>query len=254
MRDNPPVRWLVIGGVVACAIGITLGLTINWFPVEASKQSDKIDALYNVLIIASVPFFVLVASVVIFSVVAFRMRPGEENLDGPPIHGNTKLEIGWTAGPSMLILGLVVYSLIVLHDIGEKPPGTIQVGVTGRQFAFSYQYPSSLTHGKPLDSNELYIPDGKTVDFYMTSLDVIHAFWVPAFRVQQSLVPGITTHLIVDPDRLGTYDVICNQLCGVGHSLMRSEVHVVTPAQFQTWLTAQVKAEAVSGPTVSNTE
>jgi cytochrome c oxidase subunit 2 len=248
MRENPPIRWLVIIGLITTAIGIALGLWIHWFPVEASTQADKIDTLYNVLIIASVPFFVLVVGVVLFSVFAFRMRPGEELLDGPPMHGSTRLEVAWTVGPSVLILGLVVYALIVLHDIGKRPPGTIQIGVVGQQFAFSYSYPPALTGTRhQLDSDTLVIPEGRTVDFAMTSKDVLHAFWIPAFRVQDSLVPGITTHLIVNPTRLGTYDVVCNQLCGAGHSLMRSSVRVVTPAQFKTWLAGQVRTASATG-------
>ena len=80
--------------------------------------------------------------------------------------------------------------------------------------------------------------------FNMHSKDVIHAFWIPAFRLQEDAVPGITTHYRATPDRLGTYPVVCNLLCGVGHSLMRTTVHVVTPAQFQAWLKSQLSAGA----------
>jgi cytochrome c oxidase subunit 2 len=137
MRENPPVRWLIGLGIIATAIGIVLGLSIHWFPVKASTQADKIDTLYDVLIIASVPIFVLVAGFVIFSIVSFRMRPGEELMDGPPLHGNTRLEIAWTVAPSLLIVGLVVYTLIVLHDIEKKPANEIDINVTGQQFAWS---------------------------------------------------------------------------------------------------------------------
>ena len=94
------VQQMVVVGVIATAIGITIGLLIPWFPPADSTQADKIDTLWDVLIIASVPIFVLVTVVVCFSILEFRMRPGEENLDGPPIHGNTKLEVIWTAVPA----------------------------------------------------------------------------------------------------------------------------------------------------------
>ena len=98
---------------------------------------------------------------------------------------------------------------------------------------------ASITGGAPLKSTELYIPENYTVYFNLRSKDVIHAFWVPAFRLQEDVVPGITTHWRVTPDRLGSYPVVCNLLCGVGHSLMRSTVHVVPPARFQAWIKSQ---------------
>ena len=172
------------------------------------------------------------------------MKPGEELKDGPPIHGNTRLEVIWTTIPALILLGLVSYSFVVLNDNEKKPSGVpeIQIGVTGQQFYWSYQYPPSVTGGAPLNSYQLYIPQGDTVYFNMRSKDVIHAFWIPAFRLQEDVVPGITTHYRATPDRLGTYPVVCNLLCGLGHSTMRSAVHVVPPAQFQAWLKSQMSA------------
>jgi cytochrome c oxidase subunit 2 len=118
----------------------------------------------------------------------------------------------------------------------------VQIAVTGQQFFWSYEYPSSVTGGAPLKSTHLYLPEDYTVYFNLRSKDVIHAFWVPAFRLQEDVVPGITTHWRVTPDRLGSYPVVCNLLCGVGHSLMRSTVHVVPPAQFRAWISSQESA------------
>src|ERR671934_406111 len=137
------VQQMVIVGVIATAIGIAVGLIIPWFPPADSTQADKIDTLWDVLIIASVPIFVLVTVVVGFSVLEFRMRPGEEQLDGPPIHGNTRLEVIWTALPAMLIVGLVTYAYVVLHDVEKAPaaghPERV-VTVTGQQFAWTFAY------------------------------------------------------------------------------------------------------------------
>jgi len=226
-------------GVIATAIGIVLSYVIHWFPAEASTQAHETDTLYHVLVIASIPIFVLVLGVVLYSVWQFRMRPGEELKDGPPIHGNTRLEVFWTAIPTVLLLGLVGYSFVVLHNNEKKPAHEIQIDVTGQQFAWSYQYPSALTGGAPIDSYQLYVPEGESVEFNLHSKDVIHAFWVPAFRIQEDVVPGITTHWRATPDRLGSYPVVCNLLCGLGHSLMRSTIHVVTPSAFQAWLASQ---------------
>ncbi len=89
-----------------------------------------------------------------------------------------------------------------------------------------------MTGGEPLNSDQLYVPEGESVKFNMHSKDVIHAFWIPAFRIQEDVVPGITTHWRATPDRLGSYPVVCNLLCGLGHSLMRSTVHVVSQEKF----------------------
>jgi cytochrome c oxidase subunit II len=243
-EHTPSRRSLIltgIAGVVATAIGIVLSFVIHWFPPVASKQAKNTDALYHVLVIASIPIFVLVATMILYCVWKFRMRPGQELMDGPPIHGNTRLEVFWTALPAALVLSLVSYSFVVLHENEKRSPGhEIQVGVTGQQFFWSYEYPSSVTGGAPLKSYQLYIPDGESTDFDIHSKDVIHGFWIPAFRVQEDAVPGITTHLLVTPIKLGTYPVVCNLLCGVGHSLMRSAVHVVTPEAFQAWIKSQL--------------
>ena len=207
-----------IAATIAIAIGIVISFAIHWFPVQASTQAHNTDRLYHVLVIASIPIFVLVVTVILYSVWQFRMKPGEELKDGPPIHGNTRLEVFWTTIPTVLLLGMVGYSFVILHDNEKKPAHEIQVGVTGQQFAWSYQYPPSVTGGAPLNSNQLYVPEGESVMFNMQSKDVIHAFWIPAFRIQEDVVPGITTHWRATPDRLGSYPVVCNLLCGLGHS------------------------------------
>src|SRR5213083_1875097 len=112
-RGRRTAGQMIAVGIIASAIGIAAGLAIDWFPVQASAQAKKIDTLWDVLIIASVPVFVLVCVVVLFSVKEFRMRPGQELDDGPPIHGNTRLEVIWTAVPAILIVSLITYAYIV---------------------------------------------------------------------------------------------------------------------------------------------
>jgi cytochrome c oxidase subunit II len=237
----------ILAALLAVAIGIVLSYTIHWFPAQASKQARNTDTLYHVLVIASIPIFVLVVTVVLYCVWQFRMKPGEELKDGPPIHGNTQLEVFWTALPAVLLLGLVGYSFAVLHDNEARPAREIRIGVTGQQFAWSYQYPPSVTGGAPLNTYQLYIPKGESVNFELHSRDVIHAFWIPAFRLQEDVVPGITTHWRVTATRLGSYPIVCNLLCGLGHSLMRSKVHVVPLAQFETWVRGRGATGAAAG-------
>src|SRR5262245_16209729 len=125
-------------GIVASILGIAAGIAIDWFPLDASKQAKPIDTLWDVLIICSVPVFVMVSVVVLFSVVKFRMRPGEEELDGPPIHGNTWLEVIWTAIPAIMLVALCTYAFVVLEDVEAKQTDPLNVRVVGEQFAWTF--------------------------------------------------------------------------------------------------------------------
>ncbi|HEY1835164.1 MAG TPA: cytochrome c oxidase subunit II [Solirubrobacteraceae bacterium] len=249
MSDRRPLTIAIVLGVIAIAIGIMLSFVIHWFPSAASTQAHNTDRLYHVLVIASIPIFVLVVTTVLYSVWQFRMRPGEELKDGPPIHGNTRLEVFWTAIPTVLLLGLVGYSFVVLKENEKTPKREIDVEVTGQQFLWSYEYPHAITGGRPLKSDQLYVPEGESVRFNLHSKDVIHAFWIPAFRIQEDVVPGITTHWRATPDKIGNYAVVCNLLCGVGHSTMRSRIHVVSETKFHEWIQSQMSAAGASSTT-----
>jgi cytochrome c oxidase subunit 2 len=179
--------------------------------------------------------FVLVTTVVVFSVWKFRMRPGEEQLDGPPIHGNTRLEVVWTAVPAILLVGLCTYAFLVLEDIEKAPAAQeMNVRVVGQQFAWTFYYKDN---GKEYASPQLHLPVNVPVHFTLQSKDVLHDFWVPAFRVKKDAVPGIDVKYRVTPDRLGTYPIVCAELCGLGHSVMRADAYVESRAQFAKFLT-----------------
>jgi len=228
---------MVVFVVVGSIIGIVLALLIPWFPSKGSVQAGNVRTLYTVLLIATIPIFVLVETVVLFSVWKFRMRPGQEEMDGPPIHGNTRLEVVWTAVPAILIVSLCTYAYTVLRSNEANKTNAMTVNVTTRQFAFEFSYPES--GGKQVISSVLYLPDNRPVVFKLRSLDVIHSFFVPSFSEKLDAVPGITTTLRVTPNVLGTYPVECTELCGAGHSLMRTAVRVVSPTAFASWLRAQ---------------
>jgi cytochrome c oxidase subunit 2 len=243
------VQQMVLVGVIATAIGIAIGLTIHWFPPADSTQADKIDTLWDVLIIATVPVFVLVTVIVGFAVIEFRMRPGEENLDGPPIHGNTRLEVIWTAIPAILIVGLVTYAYVVMRDIEQAPAAGNErvVTVTGQQFAWSFAYNEG---GKRFTTAQLYLPAGKSVKFDVKSKDVIHDFWVPDFRMKIDAVPGITTHYRVTPKNpaaIGDHAIVCAELCGLGHAFMRQTAHILAPAEFDKWVQKMTARPAAGG-------
>ena len=243
------VQQMVVVGIIATAIGIAIGLTIHWFPPADSTQADKIDTLWDVLIIATVPVFVLVTVIVCFAVIEFRMRPGEEQLDGPPIHGNTRLEVIWTAVPAILIVGLVTYAYVVMRDIEQAPAAGNErvVAVTGQQFTWSFAYNEG---GKKFTTAQLYLPAGKSVKFDVQSKDVIHDFWVPDFRMKIDAVPGITTHYRVTPKNpaaIGDHAIVCAELCGLGHAFMRQTAHILAPADFDKWVQKMTAKPAAGG-------
>ena len=217
-------------GIVLSLIGIAIALLIDWFPVSAAGSADEIDTVYDVLLICSVPVFILVMTVAIYSVVRFRAKPGDMR-DGAPIHGNTRLEVVWVTIPFLMVTALAIYGWIVLDDIEAKQPNELVVNVTGEQFTWSFDYPQ-----EKVQSNELVLPVDRPVHFQIHAKDVLHSFWVPAFRMKQDAVPGITTTTRVTPDREGTYEVVCAELCGIGHATMRQQVRVVPTAEFDDWV------------------
>jgi cytochrome c oxidase subunit 2 len=242
MRKRPFLQMFVVWAI-GVAIMLPIALVIPWFPDKGSIQAGNVRTLYTVLLIATVPIFVLVMTVVLYSVWQYRMRPGDEQKDGPPIHGNTRLEVVWTVLPAVLILGLVTYAYTVLHKDEKRKPDEMLVNVTARQFTFEFSYPG--LDGKTIVSPQLYLPNDRPVVFHIRSLDVVHSFFVPEFSEKIDAVPGITTTLRVTPRRLGTYPAECTELCGAGHSLMRETVHVVSQSAFDSWAKSQ-KANAPS--------
>jgi cytochrome c oxidase subunit 2 len=238
-QKHPLARMLIIG-VIASVIGILICLQIDWFPTAGSTQADKIDTLYDVLLIVSVPVFVLVMTVAIYCVIAFRAKPGETG-DGAHIHGNTKLEVVWVTIPFMIVTALAIYGWIVLDDIEAAKDGELVVNVTGEQFTWSFDYPQ-----EKVKSNELVLPVDRPVHFEIHAKDVLHSFWVPNFRMKQDAVPGITTNTRVTPNVVGTYPVVCAELCGIGHATMRQQVRVVPEAEWEDWV--KERAEGGAAP------
>jgi cytochrome c oxidase subunit 2 len=239
-EKHPIARMLGIG-LVASVIGVVICLMIDWFPADAAGAADQIDTVYDVLLICSVPVFVLVMTIAIYSVVRFRAKPGDLR-DGPPIHGNTQLEVIWVTIPFLMVTALAVYAWIVLDDIEARQPNELPVNVTGQQFTWTFGYP-----GEEVRSTELVLPEDRPVDFRIRTRDVIHSFWVPEFRLKSDAVPGLTTKIRLTPDRLGRYQVVCAELCGLGHSTMRQNVRVIPEDEFDGWLEEQREATAAGG-------
>jgi cytochrome c oxidase subunit 2 len=230
-------------GLVMGAITAVVAVFIPWMPDAASEEAGRIDRVYWLATIICIAIFALVAGVSVYAVWRFRAPPDDEE-DGAPIHGHTGLEVVWTAVPTALVTAITVYSGVVLVQIEDAPPGTRVVHVDAAQFAWSFRY-----DGEDMPaSGELVLPVDQPVRLLMTSNDVIHSFWVPEWRMKQDVVPGIETKLLITPTKLGTYEVICTELCGLGHGTMRARARVVPPEEFDQWLAERAAAAAGGGP------
>jgi cytochrome c oxidase subunit 2 len=225
-------------------------MLIHWDGTQASAQADDIDTLLNVMIALSCFVFSVVMVMLGYCIWKYRAKPGDES-DGEPIHGNTRLEIAWTVIPTIIVLFGAVYSAVVLGNIEKKDPNRLPVDVIAQQYKWSFVYHAE--DGGIVKSDEMYVPVNRQLDLHLTAVDVLHSFWVQEWRIKRDLVPAgpngndIDDHVVVTPDRLGTYSVICTELCGFGHATMSTFVHVVPESEFQSWLTKQEQAQQGGG-------
>jgi cytochrome c oxidase subunit II len=227
---------LIAIGLVAGAIATAVALAVPWLPTSASKQADRINFTYWFATVISLGIFAVVAAILVYSIINFRAKPGDWS-DGPPVHGNTTIEIIWTVVPAVLVTAISVVSAIVLAQNGNAGSNPLVVRVLGQQFSWTFTYPNGKT------SPILRLP----VSLEITASDVIHSFWVPNFGQKQDAVPGQVNDLVITPTRTGTFPVICTELCGLGHSLMRSTTIVMNEAAFKTWYAGSAQQSELGG-------
>jgi cytochrome c oxidase subunit 2 len=233
-------------GIVAGGIATAVAVLIPWLPVDASRERGRIDFVFWFTIGICIMIFAIVVAVLVYSILNFRAKP-DDDTDGPPIHGHTGLEIVWTIIPTILVTAIGIVSAIVLAKNDAQGKDVFRVNVTAQQFAWSFSYPEAHN----LTSGTLRLPLGRSIELSFRALDVIHSFWVPQFGQKQDTVPGLHTHLHITPDKLGTFPVICTELCGLGHATMRTTAIVMTPAAFDKWLKGQTKATTSPNTSVS---
>ncbi|MCP4537922.1 MAG: cytochrome c oxidase subunit II [Chloroflexi bacterium] len=203
-------------------------------PQLTSVQGARIDALLRLLFIISSIAFSLIISFLLYSVVAFRRRPGDME-DAVPIHGNTALEIAWTVIPLIIVLSLAGYATDILLDITRAPSEKeLLVGAIGQQWSWSFDY---AEYG--VVSPELVLPVNRPVMFHIQSTDVIHSFWVPEFRIKMDAIPGILNEARVTPTEVGDYTAYCSELCGTAHAYMTAPVRVIEGPAFDEWMSEQ---------------
>lgn len=216
--------------VALSALGLALVLGVPFLPELAAREARAVDQAFLVLLATAVPVFVLVEVVVVYSVLRFRGGP---DADGPPIEGNRPLETAWVLVTLLMVLGLAAVGWVGLNEIRHAASGNpdLRVRVIGFQFAWRFEYPDL-----GLTSNELRLPKDRAVRLELASRDVIHSFWVPPFRVKQDAVPGRSLSLTITPTEAGRWEVLCAELCGVGHTFMRAPVEVMSAASFDAWV------------------
>lgn len=261
-----------LAGMVLMLAGFWIGNTVNLLPLDASANASVVDDLFQVLFIIGTILFLGVAGLLVYSLIRFRRRAGD-TADGLPIEGNLPLEIVWTAIPAIVVLFVGIYSYDIYERMGgmgalndhgmmhqasnhemapvlapppDEPPAarvwggisspadagqSLPVEVTALQFAFLFHYPDG-----DITSGELHIPSGRPVQLQMQARDVIHAFWVPQFRLKQDIIPGQPTVLSFTATKPGSYPIVCAELCGPYHGGMRSTVVVHEPDDFDTWI------------------
>jgi len=233
VRRGAIVRVVTIA-LLAAAVATAVAILIPWLPAQESKEAERIDFVFWFVIAICIGVFAVVAAVTVYSVVKFRARPDDDS-DGPPIHGHTGIEIAWTAIPTVLVTAIAIVSAVALAENGKLKADRLKVDVTARQFAWHFKYPQ---YGG-FESGELRLVEGRQVELRLRSLDVIHAFWVPEHRQKQDAVPGIVTRVPITPTKTGKRTLICTELCGLGHALMRAPVIVMKADEFDRWARSQ---------------
>lgn len=243
MPDGPPItrhvsarHHAVIAGAVWAVLStalVALALALPLQPAAASREAAVVDHAFLVLLVVSIPVFVLVEVVVVYSALRFRAVAEE---DGPPIADRRGISVAWVATTTAMVLALAAFGWAgmneVLHAHADQGPDLV-VRVVGKQFAWAFEYPSL-----GVTSVELRVPKDRRVRFELESPDVLHSFWIPAFRVKQDVVPGRRIAVTATPTAVGRYEVLCAELCGVGHTVMRAPVEVMDQVAFDAWAAA----------------
>lgn len=258
---------IIIVGVLLVAGGLILGqFTPSLFPTQASAEAKQVDDLFHILLVIGGAIFLLVQGLLVFSVWRFRAKPGD-SIDGSSFHGNTTLEITWTIIPAIIVLILTVLSWRVWNDLQTPKDNEMVVRAVGARFnwAFTYAEPldvlpyevdvTTLPEDVQKDIQEdgmvdlaapiLYTFVGQPVKMEMQPRDVIHAFWIPAFRVKQDLIPGRTTTIRFTPTQAGVYPIKCAELCGPRHGAMIGEVHVLEDQAAMDTMMAQMMEKKI---------
>lgn len=214
-------------------------------PDQASTIAGQVDALTLFLTVITAFFTVLIAGLILVFMVRFRRRSATEL--GADVHGSLALEIGWSVIPFAIVMVVFVWSASLFAKIHRPPADAVNINVVGKQWMWKLQHMEGRR-----EINELHVPTGQPIKLTITSEDVIHSFYVPAFRIKQDAVPGRYTQIWFEATKPGRYHLFCAEYCGTIHSGMIGQVVVLDPAEYQQWLQtppAVVAATAGGGTT-----
>lgn len=226
---------IIVLSLVLIAVGylVATSVDLSWLmPAQASERAVLVDRLFRFMMGIATVVFLIVEGALIYAVLRFRQKPGDES-DARPVHGNYTLEIVWTLIPAVIVAVIGVYSYRVLTEVERVPDDPLVVRVISQQFSWRFEYPES-----GVSANVLHLPVDRPVQFQIESRDVIHSFWVPEFRVKRDATPGQIDELVLTPSQIGRYPIRCAELCGPGHAAMVSEVIVESEEDFQAWIEA----------------
>jgi cytochrome c oxidase subunit II len=220
---------------------------LSWLPENVSTYGGEIDRLfYGIYYLTTITFFAVQGTLLVF-VFLYRDRPGRR---ATYTHGNTTLEIIWTAVPAVILAVLALVSRSTWAEVkATQPPSDYEIRISGKQFNWEIAYPGADgklgTEDDVKMDNDFHVPVNKVVRVQLQAQDVIHSFFVPQFRLKQDAVPGRSIPVWFKATKPGKYEVPCAELCGFGHSGMRGFVYVDTPEQYDAW--AREKGVGLAG-------
>jgi cytochrome c oxidase subunit 2 len=269
----------LLAGIIITLASLWFGQNHGLMPVAASAEASQVDDLFNLMMTIATGLFLIVEGVLVYSLLKFRRRPGDQT-DGPAMEGNVPLEIFWTAIPTIIVFLLALFSFEIYNNMGGLDPmvasssgfnmahhhndsgdmvamdknSTVALGlgaspgqegeeplvinVNGIQYAWIFTYADS-----GIVSGEIHVPINQEVRLAMTAGDVIHAFWLPEFRIKQDVMPGQETILTFTPTLEGSYPIICAELCGAYHGGMKTMLYVESQDEYDQWVQSNTFAD-----------
>lgn len=200
----------------------------SWLPEAASEIAPKVDNVLIAVTVISFIFFIIISVTLVVFAVKYRRRTANDRTPG--ITGNEPLEIIWTVVPSIILVAIFIHGLVVFNELRTPPEEAVEVTAVGKQWLWQFEY----SDGRKT-INELNVQQNLPVKMIMRSDDVLHSFFIPAFRVKQDILPGRFTQLWFTPTKVGSFIIFCAEYCGTGHSQMLGRVNVMSPEAFARW-------------------